>query len=60
MCKKSVYNTRSAGDINMSEKAAAARREYQRKWAKENPEKIREYQKRYWIKKAEQAEAQKK
>lgn len=41
----------------MNAKAAAARRAYKRKWAKENPEKIRAQQERYWTKKAEQEAA---
>ena len=30
----------------------AAQREYKRKWRKENPEKVREHTRRYWLKKA--------
>lgn len=42
----------------MNEQAAAARRAYKRKWAKENPEKVKAQQERYWSKKAaEQAAA---
>jgi hypothetical protein len=41
----------------MTDKAKEARRAYKRKWAKENPDKIRAQQERYWNKKAEQAEA---
>ena len=41
----------------MNAKAAAARREYKRKWARENPEKVKAQQERYWTKKAEQAAA---
>lgn len=40
----------------MTAQAAEARRAYKRKWAKQNPEKIRQYQQAYWNKKAEQAE----
>lgn len=43
----------------MTDKAKEARRAYKRKWAKENPDKIRAQQERYWTKKAEQAEAAK-
>lgn len=39
----------------MTDKATEARRAYKRKWARENPDKIREYQARYWDRKAEQA-----
>ena len=40
----------------MTKKAAEARRQYKREWAKRNPEKIREYQERYWNKRAEETE----
>lgn len=36
----------------MTEQAKAARNEYRREWAKRNPDKLREYQARYWDKKA--------
>lgn len=42
-----------------NEKAAAARRAYQRAWAKKNPDKVKAAQERYWTKKAaEQAAAE--
>ena len=41
----------------MTDKAVAARRAYKRAWAKQNRDKVREYQNRYWHKKAEQQEA---
>ena len=41
----------------MNEKAKEARRAYKRKWARENPEKVKEYQARYWEKKAKAAAA---
>ena len=41
----------------MSEAAREARNAYKRKWARENPEKVRAQQERYWNKKALQAEA---
>lgn len=37
----------------MTEQAAEARRAYRRKWAKENPDKVRAQQERYWSKRAE-------
>lgn len=43
----------------MNDKAKAARREYKRQWAKNNPEKVKAQQERYWNKKAAEA-AQKK
>ncbi len=36
----------------MNEKAKEARRAYRRKWAKDNPEKVKAQQERYWQKKA--------
>lgn len=42
----------------LNEQAAAARREYKRKWAQDNREKVKAQQERYWTKKAaEQAAA---
>lgn len=37
----------------MTEAAKEARRAYKRKWARENPDKIRAQQERYWSKRAE-------
>jgi len=42
----------------MNEQAAAARRAYRRKWAKENPDKVRAQQERYWAKKAAEQAAE--
>ena len=42
----------------MTEEAKEARRAYRRKWNKEHPDKVKEYQARYWQKKADQAAAQ--
>lgn len=36
----------------MDERARAARAEYQRRYRKEHPEKVRQWQENYWIKKA--------
>ena len=41
----------------MTEQAKEARRAYKRKWAKENPDKIRAQQERYWNKKAKKHSA---
>ena len=38
------------------DKARKARAEYMRKWRKENPEKAKRVQERYWAKKYEQIE----
>ena len=42
----------------LSEKAKEARREYHRKWRKENPEKYLANVKRYWERQASQMEGQ--
>lgn len=39
----------------MTEQAAEARRAYKRKWAADHPEKVKEYQRRYWTKKGAEA-----
>ena len=36
----------------MNEKAKEARRAYKRQWSKNNPDKLKEYQARYWTKRA--------
>lgn len=41
----------------MTEQAAEARRAYKRKWAADHPEKVKEYQRRYWTKKGAEAAA---
>lgn len=42
----------------MTEMALAARRAYKRKWAQDHPDKVKEYQERYWTKRAEAGEPQ--
>lgn len=42
--------------MQLTESAKAARREYKRKWAQAHPEKVREQQRRYWERRAAQAE----
>ena len=41
----------------MNDAAKAARREYKKKWQREHPEKVKQYQARYWDKKAREAAA---
>ena len=41
----------------MSEAAREARNAYKRKWAKENPDKVKAANRRYWERKAQEAEA---
>ena len=43
----------------MNDRARTARNAYRRQWARDNKEKIRAQQERYWEKKAEQLETQK-
>lgn len=43
-------------ECSMTEQAMEARRAYKRKWARENRDKIREQQARYWQRKAEAQE----
>lgn len=38
----------------LSEQAIAARREYKKMWARNNPDKIKAQQERYWQRRAEQ------
>lgn len=40
----------------MSEAAREARNAYKRKWAKENPDKVKAATRRYWERKAQEAE----
>ena len=40
----------------LSEQAIAARREYKKEWARNNPEKVKAQQERYWQKRAAEAE----
>lgn len=42
----------------MNEKAKEARRAYKRKWYRENKDKIKVYNEKYWSKKAAEMEAQ--
>lgn len=39
----------------MTDAARQARREYKRAWNRANPEKVKQYQEKYWSKKAAQA-----
>ncbi len=41
----------------MNDKAREMRLQYRRKWYRENKEKVKAYQERYWAKKAAEAEA---
>ncbi|MCD8050130.1 MAG: phosphatase [Clostridiales bacterium] len=42
----------------MTDEAKAARRAYQREWARKHPDRVKEHQQRYWAKKAAQQQAQ--
>lgn len=41
----------------MNEAAAEARRAYKRKWARDNPDKVKAQQERYWARQAAKAAA---
>lgn len=41
----------------MTKAARETRREYHRKWQRENPDRVKEYQRRYWEKQAERNQA---
>lgn len=41
----------------LDERAAALRRQYIREWRKRNPEKVRQYNQDYWIRRAERETA---
>lgn len=41
--------------VKLSPEALEAKKAYNRKWRKAHPEKVREYQNRYWSKVAEKA-----
>ena len=61
MCKKFRRNQTAQEvqeECRMNEQAKAARRAYKRKWAKQNPEKVKAQQERYWAKKAAEAAEQ--
>lgn len=40
------------------EKALAAQREYAREWRRRNPDKVREHNRRYWVRRAEKMQQQ--
>lgn len=40
--------------MNLTKEEKAAKAAYQRKWAKKNPDKIKQYAKNYWSKVVEQ------
>lgn len=44
--------------MTLSEKAREERNRYQREWRKRNKDKVKAYKERYWLKKAEEREAQ--
>lgn len=46
-------NEKSEKNLTMSEAAREARNAYRRKWAKENPEKVKAANCRYWEKKVQ-------
>jgi len=55
MKTENTVNTKKTN--GMSEAAREARNAYKRKWAKENPDKVKAANRRYWERKAQEAEA---
>lgn len=55
MKTENTKNTRNKKP--MSEAAREARNAYKRKWAKDNPEKVKAATRRYWERKAQEAAA---
>ncbi|HIT29357.1 MAG TPA: phosphatase [Candidatus Scatomorpha stercoravium] len=52
--------TRHKNDSNLSDEARAARARYLREWRARNRERVREYNARYWARKASEAKADEK
>ena len=50
MCNSTKTPPEMQEPIALSEAALQARREYQKKWRKANPDKVREKNRRYWEK----------
>lgn len=50
MCNSTKTQPEMQEPIALSEAALQARREYQKKWRKANPDKVREKNRRYWEK----------
>lgn len=50
-------NEKTTNNQTMSEAARLARNRYKREWAKKNPEKVKAANRRYWERKAQEAEA---
>lgn len=46
--------------MEMTDQAREARREYMKQWRANNQERTREYNRRYWAKKAEEAASERK
>jgi len=51
-CIKGGNNMKKLTDEQIKELAREKQREYLREWRKRNPDKIKEYNQRYWRKKA--------
>lgn len=54
---KTENTTNTKNTKGMSEAAREARNAYKRKWAKDNPDKVKAANRRYWERKAQEAEA---
>ena len=58
MKTENTENTSNTKNTTMSEAARKARNAYKRKWAKENPDKVKATMCRYWEKRAKAQEAE--
>lgn len=58
MKTENTENTSNIKNTTMSEAARAARNEYKRRWAKNNPDKVKAANCRYWERKALEATAE--
>ena len=49
------HENQHTGGVKVNEAAKAARRAYKRKWQREHPDKVKQYQEAYWTRKAQEA-----
>lgn len=55
-----AYKKLGGRQLEMTDQAREARREYMKQWRANNQERTREYNRRYWAKKAEEAASERK
>ena len=56
---KATRGAKSKGGERMNEAAKEARRAYKRKWAQDNPDKVKAAQERYWTRQGEKLKQEK-